>query len=391
MVKSCGVFIALTIYATLVVQLCVGAREFHCFFEYITQLQNKAEQLALRDVNVSLCDAIIVASPYLSTNEQFDITFQNETLREEFIDSMRHLKRRKSALKLILVNPVMFNADNMMKIASGMDISKLAKKLARWFKGLGVLDAVASYINYPNVAPSVVDKLFKDLKNAFKSRKLNSWGMFEAFDDNIRPAFKYVDRIIVMPNRPNILNDTVLRHPYALHRRLEDNGFDIMFNTEFQLTYFLTMLNAPRNKLILALQIFAFKFELAEPNNGQLGAPLKNMKLDYATMSDVCDRAVQDWTFDYNDEQEVPYLYNNTEWYAFRTKNSLFKTIRLLKSLDLKGAVVGGIEVDDFMGTHCEEGQYPLVEYAREQVRSGKRSLFGPKMSLFEGRFLGSG
>ncbi|XP_050295131.1 acidic mammalian chitinase-like [Anthonomus grandis grandis] len=65
------------------------------------------------------------------------------------------------------------------------------------------------------------------------------------------------------------------------------------------------------------------------------------------------------WTEVWDDEQQVPYAYNNTSWLSYDNPDSITLKVEFAKSLGLNGIMLWSIETEDFLGVNGT--QYALL------------------------------
>ncbi|ELR49671.1 hypothetical protein M91_12437 [Bos mutus] len=61
------------------------------------------------------------------------------------------------------------------------------------------------------------------------------------------------------------------------------------------------------------------------------------------------------------EDQKVPYAYKDTEWVGYDNIRNYKYKVDFLKENNFGGAMVWAIDLDDFLGSFCNEGKYPLI------------------------------
>jgi chitinase len=98
---------------------------------------------------------------------------------------------------------------------------------------------------------------------------------------------------------------------------------------------------ADPSKLILGLGFYGHVFELTDPEQHALGSPANGANADYTSYYEVsiflfknfCKnfdlkyfqicQLTDGWTEEWDDEQEVPYKYSNTQWIGYDNSQSI--------------------------------------------------------------------
>ncbi|PVD37775.1 hypothetical protein C0Q70_00376 [Pomacea canaliculata] len=68
--------------------------------------------------------------------------------------------------------------------------------------------------------------------------------------------------------------------------------------------------------------------------------------------------------------QEVPYLVKNDQWIGFDDQDSIRTKVQYIKSMNLGGVMFWTLDQDDFSGTFCGKGRYPLLRTVDEECRA---------------------
>nr|CAH7760476.1 unnamed protein product [Callosobruchus chinensis] len=128
---------------------------------------------------------------------------------------------------------------------------------------------------------------------------------------------------------------------------------------------------ASRSKLNLGLAFYGRSFTLNNPSNNGLGAPASGPGLPgrysgesgMLTYYEIVEHLkTKEWTYKWEQEQEVPYMYKGNQWIGFDDTRSIAKKVDYAKSERLGGVMVWSLESDDFRG--LSGTNYPLLRTA---------------------------
>lgn len=85
----------------------------------------------------------------------------------------------------------------------------------------------------------------------------------------------------------------------------------------------------------------------------------------------MCEKLLtENWKYVWNDQQKVPYAYSNElfsstsgplEWVGFDDVRSIEAKSKYIMDRKLGGAMIWSLDMDDFTGTFCNQGKYPLL------------------------------
>ncbi|XP_019517403.1 PREDICTED: chitotriosidase-1-like, partial [Hipposideros armiger] len=124
----------------------------------------------------------------------------------------------------------------------------------------------------------------------------------------------------------------------------------------------------PANKLVLGMPTYGRSFTLASSSDTGVGAPATGpgapgpftKEAGLLAFYEVCswkgaaEHRIQD--------QRVPYAYKGDQWVGFDDVESFKAKVSYLKQKGLGGAMVWALDMDDFSGSFCNQGQYPLIK-----------------------------
>nr|BAW98094.1 chitinase [Heterodontus japonicus] len=141
---------------------------------------------------------------------------------------------------------------------------------------------------------------------------------------------------------------------------------NLYFNVDFAMKYWKDQ-GAPAEKLNVGFPTYGHTFRLASSNTG-IGAPAAGpgaagkytRQAGFLAYYEICTflkRATVKW----NAPQMVPYAYSGNEWVGYDNVKSFGDKTEWLKKNNYGGAMVWDLALDDFSGTFCDQGPYPLI------------------------------
>ncbi|KAM9319587.1 acidic mammalian chitinase-like [Gastrophryne carolinensis] len=165
--------------------------------------------------------------------------------------------------------------------------------------------------------------------------------------------------------------DELSGHNSPLCQGSTDNGDMIYFNTYFAMNYWVSN-GAPAEKLLLGFPTYGRTFRNPNPNQCDVGIPM-----NHAGSPGPCTREPGFWAYyeictwltgattKWIDDQRVPYACKSDEWVGFDNQESYDCKVRFLKESGFAGAMVWTIDLDDFSGSSCNQGTYPLINHLK--------------------------
>uniref|UniRef100_A0A8D1U2G5 chitinase n=1 Tax=Sus scrofa TaxID=9823 RepID=A0A8D1U2G5_PIG len=160
--------------------------------------------------------------------------------------------------------------------------------------------------------------------------------------------------------------DTCTGHNSLLHVGSKDEGDVRYFNCEFAMKYWRAN-GVPSEKLLMGFPTYGRTFRLSTsdtsvcaPVSGAGSSGPYTREAGFWASYEVCtflNGATKVWI----EDQKVPYAYKDTEWVGYDNIESYGYKVDFLKENNLGGAMVWAIDLDDFSGSFCNEGKYPLI------------------------------
>ena len=160
-----------------------------------------------------------------------------------------------------------------------------------------------------------------------------------------------------------------------LYNRSNEIGDQGILNVDWAVNYWL-LNGMPPEKLILGLAAYGRTFILSNSSNTNPGDAAKGAgragsqtgQDGFISYYEVCEKLSQGWTRVWENEQKAPYAYSGVNWVGYDDIESLTIKVDYLKSKGLGGAMVWAIDLDDFSGSYCNQGKYPLITFIKSRL-----------------------
>ncbi|KAJ3585916.1 hypothetical protein NHX12_012323 [Muraenolepis orangiensis] len=167
-------------------------------------------------------------------------------------------------------------------------------------------------------------------------------------------------------------------HHSPLYRSSSDQDYVQMFyNVDYAMTYWRDQ-GAAVEKLLLGIPTYGRTFRTSSPANG-VGAPASG-----AAQAGPYTREAGFWAYyeicqflpgaqlHWIDDQMVPYATKGDVWVGFDNMQSIEAKVQYLKANKFAGAFIWALDLDDFSGSFCNQGNYPLISHTRSLLHSAQ-------------------
>uniref|UniRef100_A0A8C1CF62 chitinase n=1 Tax=Cyprinus carpio carpio TaxID=630221 RepID=A0A8C1CF62_CYPCA len=159
-------------------------------------------------------------------------------------------------------------------------------------------------------------------------------------------------------------------HNSPLYQGSKDEGDLIYFNADYAMRYWRDN-GTPVEKLRMGFATYGRTFRLTSSDTG-VGAPASGpasagsytREAGFWSYYEICG-FLEGTTIQWIEDQKVPYATKNGEWVGFDTKESFETKVRYLKDQNFGGAFVWALDLDDFAGQFCNQGNHPLMGHLR--------------------------
>ncbi|KAG7238297.1 hypothetical protein INR49_031008 [Caranx melampygus] len=162
-----------------------------------------------------------------------------------------------------------------------------------------------------------------------------------------------------------------------LYKGPSDHGDMIYFNVDYAMKYWKSS-GAPAKKLLVGFPTYGHSFRLASSDTA-VGAPASGAgpagpftrQAGFWAYYEICtflkDGATEAW----DSTQEVPYAFHQGSWVGYDNVKSFQIKIQWLKQNGFGGGMVWSLALDDFTGTFCGQGRYPLISTLKKGLGTG--------------------
>jgi len=177
-----------------------------------------------------------------------------------------------------------------------------------------------------------------------------------------------------------------------LYAHPSDSGGRETFNMDYSARYWVNG-GCPSNRLVIGMGTYGRSFSLVSASNNGVRAPARGpgtagtytREAGFLAYYEICDMQRQGGaTTVYDSVQQAVYTYVGDQWVGYDNTQSLSVKLNYMRQGNYGGWMTWNLDLDDFQGTHCSAGRYPLHRHLNTALsETGSSFCIGKSDGLY--------
>ncbi|XP_071994930.1 acidic mammalian chitinase-like isoform X1 [Engystomops pustulosus] len=347
-----------------------------CYFTNWSQYRSGVGKFVPENIDPCLCTHLIYAFAGMAKHELTTFEWNDVTLYASF----QQLKNKNKNLKTLLaIGGWNFGSAPFTAMVSTAQNRKTFITSVIKFLRLHGFDGLDLDWEYPgNEAQNkkLFTTLVQETRAAFEAEasqtnrpRLMITAAVAAGISNIQAGYEIPDLAKVL--------DYIHVMTYDLHGSWDGvtglnsplySGSSPQLTVDYAVKYWLSN-GAPASKLVVGFPTYGRSFALKNPSDNGIGAPTSGpgsagphtKESGFSAYYEICTFLQNGATDTWSSVENAPYAYEGSYWVGYDNQRSFQIKAEWLKKNNFAGAMVWAIDLDDFTGSFCNQGKYPLI------------------------------
>ncbi|KAL1772419.1 acidic mammalian chitinase-like [Sigmodon hispidus] len=387
----CKLILIIGLYLLVNAQLD-SAYQLMCYVNKWAQSQSDVEGIKPDDIDPCLCTHLIY---YFAGIWRNDITMITNKVLDDY-KGFNDFKKRNNQLKMLLsIGCGNFGTTPFITMVSAPEsrqffITSVIKFLRKYgFDGLNLSWQYPGCHGSPPRNKHLFTVLVQEIRKAFEKEVSKNKKPRLLVTATVAGAISSIDSGYDVPQLSKSL-DYIQVMTYDLHGSWEgytgensplfksptETGIKAFYNIKYIMENWKNKGAAPE-KLIVGFPAYGHTFILSDSSKTGLGVPSNRgghpgpytKKTGLWAYYEICTFLKNGATQVWNADQQVPYAYHGNEWVGYDNIKSVSIKAHWLKKNSFGGAMIWAIDMDDFTGSFCGQGTFPLTSTLKKILK----------------------